>query len=131
MLVRLGAKLRARRKLLKVTATSAAEAAGMSRVTWFRIEKGEPSVTAGAYMAALLALGLHVEILAPDAATKAADHQTLIPVRIRLDQYPKLKELAWHVQGTQELRPRDALDIYEGNWHHIEPGTLSPRSAIW
>ena len=44
----LGAQLRAQRKALKVNATVAAEAAGISRVTLHRIEKGEPSVTMGA-----------------------------------------------------------------------------------
>ena len=47
-LAELGAALRLRRQSLKVNATAAAEAAGMSRVTFHRIEKGEPSVTAGA-----------------------------------------------------------------------------------
>jgi len=36
-----------KRKALRVSATVAAEAAGMSRVTLHRIEKGEPSVTMG------------------------------------------------------------------------------------
>jgi transcriptional regulator with XRE-family HTH domain len=36
-------------KALKVSATTAAEAAGMSRMTLHRIERGEPSVTMGAY----------------------------------------------------------------------------------
>ena len=44
----LGAQLRARRKALRVSSTVAAEATGMSRVTLHRIEKGEPSVAAGA-----------------------------------------------------------------------------------
>ena len=34
-----GEQIRAHRKSLKVSATTAAEAAGMSRVTWYRIEK--------------------------------------------------------------------------------------------
>ena len=46
-LASLGQRIRARRKQHKVTATTAAEAAGMSRVTLHRIERGEPSVTMG------------------------------------------------------------------------------------
>ena len=47
-LLALGEQLRAQRKRLGVSATTAAEAAGMSRVTLHRIERGEPSVTMGA-----------------------------------------------------------------------------------
>ena len=39
----LGAQIRARRKALGVSATAAAESAGMSRVTLHRIEKGAPT----------------------------------------------------------------------------------------
>ncbi len=41
----LGARIRAQRKKLELNATVAAEAAAMSRITWYRIEKGEPAVT--------------------------------------------------------------------------------------
>ena len=54
----IGACIRAQRKALHVSATTAAEAAGMSRVTLHRIERGEASVTMGAYLNATAALGL-------------------------------------------------------------------------
>jgi transcriptional regulator with XRE-family HTH domain len=60
----LGEKIRAQRKALKVNATAAAQAAGMSRVTLHRIERGESSVKIGAYLNALAVLGLDFEILA-------------------------------------------------------------------
>ncbi|MFG6415730.1 helix-turn-helix domain-containing protein [Roseateles sp. DC23W] len=43
----LGARIRAQRQRQRVSATHAAEAAGLSRVTLHRIERGEPSVTMG------------------------------------------------------------------------------------
>lgn len=43
---------------VRVTAIACAEAAGMSRVTLHRIEKGNPSVTIGAYINVATALGL-------------------------------------------------------------------------
>lgn len=49
-LAALGARIRAQRKALRVSATALAEAAGMSRVSVHRIEQGEPSVTIGAYL---------------------------------------------------------------------------------
>ena len=39
----LGEQVRARRKALRLSATVTAEAAGLSRVTLHRIEKGEPA----------------------------------------------------------------------------------------
>ncbi|MGH8034803.1 MAG: helix-turn-helix domain-containing protein, partial [Lysobacterales bacterium] len=49
-LTKLGKQIRAHRKSLRINATTAAEAAGMSRVTLYRVESGEPSVTMGAYL---------------------------------------------------------------------------------
>ena len=54
----LGAGIRAQRKALRVSATALAEASGMSRVSVHRIEQGEPSVTMGAYLNVLAALGM-------------------------------------------------------------------------
>jgi transcriptional regulator with XRE-family HTH domain len=59
----LGAPLRARRKALRVSSSVAAEATGMSRVTLHRIERGEPSVAAGAWANAMTALGMSREAL--------------------------------------------------------------------
>lgn len=55
-LIALGEQIRAHRKALRVSLATAAEAAGMSRVTLHRIEKGEPSVTMGAYLNVMDAL---------------------------------------------------------------------------
>lgn len=124
----LGARIRHQRKILRVSATALAEAAGMSRVSVHRIEQGEPSVTMGAYLNVLAALGMTFS--AGDSATAAppdtADRTRWLPLRIRLADYPQLKQLAWQVQGTDELTPREALDIYERNWRHVEEGALLP-----
>ena len=63
----IGAQIRAQRKALHISATVAAEAAGMSRITLHRIENGEPSVTMGAYLNALAALGMALSINPPNA----------------------------------------------------------------
>jgi transcriptional regulator with XRE-family HTH domain len=127
-LLAIGAAVQRRRKGLRLSATAVAEAAGISRVTLHRIEKGEPSVTIGAYLAAFVALGLDAEVTARETKTAAAkepDRKGWIPVRVRIADYPKLKELAWQVHGTPELTPREALGIYERNWRHLDPATLS------
>lgn len=124
----LGGRIRAHRKALRLNATAVAEAAGISRVTLHRIEKGEPSVTIGAYLNALAALGLRFEIVtAPVEATEVrqeAGLAGLIPARIRLADYPQLAQLAWQVHGTEILTPQEAWGIYERNWRHVNTNAL-------
>lgn len=128
----LGEQLRARRKALRVSSTAAAEAAGMSRVTLHRIEKGEPTVAAGAWASAMAALGMKLlarnaeDADAMDGQARLADLAGWIPVRIRLADYPQLKALAWQVHGTDTLTPVEALGIYERNERHLDTSALSP-----
>jgi transcriptional regulator with XRE-family HTH domain len=124
-----GRKVKARRKELGISAVAAAEAAGISRVTLHRVEKGEPSVTAGAYVAASAALGLHLDVIsdATGQAAAEADRKGWIPARVRAADYPVLRQLAWQVHGASELTPREALGIYERNWRHVDVNKLSQR----
>ncbi len=129
-LVVLGQQIRAHRKVLRISAIAAAEAAGLSRVTLHRIEKGEPSVTIGAYFNAMVALGLDFGIIKPAGmAVKAivAETGSGFPARIRLADYPQLRQLAWQVQGTDALTPTEALNIYERNWRHVDVNALEAR----
>jgi transcriptional regulator with XRE-family HTH domain len=127
----LGQQLRDRRKSLGVTAMATAEAAGMSRVTWHRIEKGATSVTLGAWLSAVAVLGLDAEIRQPPAengeSTTDPSGLESIPVRISFADYPQLKLLAWQVQGVDSLSPREALNIYERNWRHLDLQTMEPQ----
>jgi transcriptional regulator with XRE-family HTH domain len=125
-LVALGEQLRAERKRLGVSATTAAEAAGMSRVTLHRIERGEPSVTMGAYANAAAALGLALGVAGPPPAVPERVKPAGVPQRIRLADYPQLQRLAWQYQGATEVTPAEALNLYERNWRHIEQGALAP-----
>jgi DNA-binding XRE family transcriptional regulator len=112
-LISLGARVAERRKSLGVSATVAAEAAGMSRITFHRIEKGEPSVTMGAWSNAIAALGMQIQLQPNEADTAVpttADRSGWWPVRIALADYPQLKALAWQVQGTDYLTPVEASD---------------------
>ena len=125
----LGEQIRARRKALRLSATVTAEAAGLSRVTLHRIEKGEPSVTMGAYLNAVAALGLEFHITAPNdkaGPVAEASRKGWIPARIRLADYPQLQALAWHVHGTEALTPSEALGIYERNWRHLDVQAMAP-----
>ena len=126
-LLALGEQLRAQRKRLGVSATTAAEAAGMSRVTLHRIERGEPSVTMGAYLNAAAALGLELGVVDPPPRTACSAKASGLPTRIRLADYPQLERLAWQFQGASDVTPAEALSLYERNWRHIEQGALAPH----
>ncbi len=131
----LGARLRTRRKALGVNGTAAAEAARLSRVTLHRIEKGEPSVTVGAWANVAGALGLTLdvhEVRANPGTAAPAGRAGWLPVRVALADYPQLKALAWQVHGTDTLTPREALDIYERNARHLDIAAMTERElALW
>lgn len=123
----LGARICARRKHLKLSATVAAEAAGMSRITWHRIEKGEPTVTMGAWLNAVTVVGLTLDIPDPDAAP--AGQQGWLPARINIADYPQLAKLAWHVREGGTLNAREAMDIYERNQRHLDLDAMTEKEA--
>lgn len=128
-LAALGARIGAQRKALRVSATALAEAAGMSRVSVHRIEQGEPSVTMGAYLNVLAALGMtfSAAAVADEPSENVADDKPgWLPARVRLADYPVLRQLAWQVSGVDELTPREALGIYERNWRHVDEAALLP-----
>jgi transcriptional regulator with XRE-family HTH domain len=127
----LGALLRQQRKRLGVSATMAAESAGMSRITWYRIERGNAAVTIGAYLQALSVLGLDLEVreVRGDTSPTQGNQPGWIPIRITLADYPQLQQLAWHVHGTNTfaLSSREALDIYERHGRHLNKGEMSEQ----
>lgn len=124
----LGAQIRARRKALHLSATVTAEAAGISRVTLHRIEKGEASVTMGAWCGALAALGMALQaynVADARSPNEPLDRTGWIPARVVLADYPQLRALAWQVHGTDTLTPTEALDIYERNARHLDLQAMS------
>lgn len=127
-LAALGSAIRLKRKELKVTAVAAAESAGLSRVTWHRIEKGEPSVSAGAYFSALAVLGLQTQV---DTKKKRVNGHSkdYIPLEISFKEYPQLKFLAWQIHGTEYLTPKEAWGIYQRNWRHLEEEKLNEQES--
>ena len=123
----LGERIRRERKRQKVTAVAASEAAGLSRVTLHRIERGEAGVAIGAWAAVADALGLAFDLI----DTKAAPKATSLPDKIRLADYPQLKKLGWQLRQDTELTPAEALELYERNWRHVDVGRLTaPESAL-
>jgi transcriptional regulator with XRE-family HTH domain len=126
-LVAIGQRIRAHRKALRVSATAAAEAAGMSRVTLYRIEQGEPSVAMGAYMSAIAALGLDLELADSRAWGSGARRAPRLPPTIRLEDYPQLRRLAWQRKRVDQIAPKEALKLYERNWRHVDRNAMDAR----
>ena len=120
LLIRLGAQITARRKVLKVRAQICAEVAGISRVTLHRIEKGEPTVSIGAYLQVCEALGLQLT-LSPlpeqDGGDNLRDQE--MPY-IRIKDYPQLKALAWQLKDDEYITEAEAMAIYERNKRFLD-----------
>jgi transcriptional regulator with XRE-family HTH domain len=125
-LAALGAELKAHRKRLGLSAVAVAEAAGLSRMTLLRVERGEPSVTMGAYLGVAAALGLELTLHDPRSVSAARPADAL-PSVIRLADYPQLKQLAWQLGDAQELTPAQALELYERNWRHVNRAAMPPH----
>jgi DNA-binding XRE family transcriptional regulator len=69
-LQKLGADIATARRKRAFTVAMMAERTGVSRTTWLKVEKGEPSVSLGVYAMALFVLGFD------DVLGRAADPQT-------------------------------------------------------
>ncbi|MBP8018723.1 MAG: helix-turn-helix transcriptional regulator [Hylemonella sp.] len=119
--------MRSQRKALRLSATVTAEAAGISRVTLHRIEKGEASVAMGAWFSALGALGMTLQASAKpaDQSTPLAGRKGWIPPKVMLADYPQLRSLVWQVHGTDWLTPTEAWDIFERNARHLDLSAMS------
>jgi DNA-binding XRE family transcriptional regulator len=122
----LAAQVRQRRKTLGVSVITAAEAAGMSRDTWHRMEKGEFTVTIGAWFNALAVLGLEFGVGLTDT-TRPVQVADTIPVAVVLADFHQLAALAWQIQGASAVSPREAFDIYARNERHIDREKLTPE----
>ncbi len=100
----------------------------MSRITFHRIERGEPSVSMGAYLSALSAMGLELGLSEARRKNEGARQTgTRLPDQIRIASYPELKRLAWQLKGEKALTPKEALALYERNWRHLDVDAMNAR----
>ena len=123
VLVRLGGQITARRKALKIRAQSCAGAAGISRVTLHRIERGESTVNMGAYLQVCEVLDLHLGLVPlgnqgiEECAKQIAGPDT---PHLRIKDYPQLKTLAWQLDEEEYLTDAEAISIYERNKRFLD-----------
>ena len=141
LLAGLAAGIRRHRLSLGISVVVAAYAAGMSRVTWHRIEKAEPSVTMGAYVSALNVIGLDITLQpkrdrsahglvnepinalihrASSESAALAHGAFKAPRAIPIRNYPQLREIAWHVRDDFELTQAEARNLYERNSRYLD-----------
>jgi hypothetical protein len=128
--------IRGQRLSLGISTVAAAHAAGVSRVTWHRIEKAEPSVTMGAYAGALEALGLDIELKQVKKPVGKALNAVLqqdrtvvadLPAAIPIQNYSQLRQLAWHVRDDFELTPEEAFGLYDRYRRHLNLDQMAPH----
>lgn len=97
----------------------------MSPVTLRRIERGEASVTVGAWMAVAAVLGLDLQLSEPGAEAPSSQRsRAMLPREIRPVDYPQLEKLAWQLHPGHVLSPEEALELYERNWRHVDVKAL-------
>lgn len=116
-LAAVGEAIKQRRVELGYSMVDAAGNAGVSRVTLHRIERGNTSVTIGAYAAVANSLGLMI------AATTPPDRHTNKMIQVR--DYPQLTAIAWNLREDGTLSDEEALALYERNWRHVDQEALN------
>jgi hypothetical protein len=86
----------------------------------------------GAYFIVIDALGMDLNLGSEklkNSSSTELDIKKYLPLKISLHEYPQLKQLSWHVSGTDVLTPKEAFDIYENNWRHIKIEALEQRES--
>tara|TARA_B110000503_G_scaffold25107_1_gene39647 strand:- start:268 stop:585 length:318 start_codon:yes stop_codon:yes gene_type:complete len=86
----IGQLIRQHRRSFKITANAAAQTASISRVTLYRIEKGEPTVSMGAYLNVVSALDLTLHLSAKGKKESEVNRGDVgkLPVRLSFSDIP-------------------------------------------
>ena len=131
-LITVGAALKQHRLEMGLGVVRTAELAGLSRVTLYRIERGSPSVTAGAYVNVAAALNLVPALVAqgsPEPASAPTGDVSGQTARIKVSDYPQLRLLAWNLKESSTISAEEALSLYERNWRHVDVEALSDSES--
>ena len=123
----IGQQIKNTRKSLKLSAALVAESAGMSRTTLHRIEKGETSITMGSYLVAMDVVGLQLAVKDKSAAAEPNTAETVLPVTIKLVDYPGFRQLAWQLSADAQITPKELAALYERNHRHLDSQLLSKQ----
>jgi hypothetical protein len=104
-------------------------------VTLHRIEKGETSVSLGAYLQVCQALGLHLGILTVDGGKAPQNWQPANPwtvddSHIRIGDYSQLSALAWQLDINTLLTDVEARGIYERNKRFLDVQQIDDHERV-
>ena len=97
-LVKLGSDLSIARRKRHLTVAMMCERTGVSKSTWQRVEKGDPTVAMGAYAQALFVLGLGTPLA--ELADQRTDEQGLLLDAERLPKRVNLPRRTSHETGA-------------------------------
>ena len=50
-----------------------------------------------------------------------------VTLTIKVDEYPQLKLLAWHMRGLTEIAGAEAFNLYERNWRYVDTTQITPQ----
>lgn len=81
-------------------------------------------MTIGAYVNVAAALGLHLVVPILDAPTAE-------PVTITVGDYPGLRTLAWQTGAGTAITEREALNLYERGWRHLNHEALTDEEKAF
>jgi DNA-binding XRE family transcriptional regulator len=120
---------------LSVRINSAARAAGISRMTVMRIEKGANLVCITFYIQLCKALGLNLEILQPLGlpmlkTDKDVGGLNIAKAHIRVRDYPQLRSLSWQLDHNILLTDKEVIGIYERNKRFLEIHEIDERERL-
>jgi transcriptional regulator with XRE-family HTH domain len=129
--VDIGKAIKQERKRLSVTAKALSGASGISRVTLHRIEKGEGASSLNSYLAVVDALNLEFTLTENvKNENRQLNQEDFIPVVVRLEDYPELKKISWHITGRDYLKPFEAHAMYERNARHLDENSMTKREQL-
>ena len=120
----LGNTIRSERKLRGMSSQTLADMTGISRMTLYRLENGEPSVKIGAYADAIEALNLSL-VLKKETVSAKAHASLALPSRINLSEYPKLQSLCWRIPYVNHISPSVAYNLYARHKHSMDSEQLT------
>lgn len=114
------------------------EEEGNTRAALRRVEANEPGVMMGTCVQVLSTVGLAQDptLVAPDdhgrhlqdgEPAHSTAPKTARALRIRLADYPMLREVAWSTACGGDLPQCEAFALYERSWRHIDYQAMNRR----
>lgn len=112
-----GGQLRGVRRKVGLTQEQLAIRAGLTRQKVIDLEQGKPGVAMAMFFAVLNVLGMDLDL----------EKMPQRGPRIRLNEFPELRQLAWNRMDAEWIDEPEALALYERNWRHVDHEHMAPE----